>query len=59
MGTGKYAGGYNSSGEFHWVESIVCTALDITNGTMAAETANAYNTDLTNNGYCTYNPYTW
>ena len=58
-GKGKYAGGYNSAGEFHWVNSIVCEALNKNEATLATEAGTLYNNAVQQNGYCTYYPNSW
>ena len=58
-GKGKYAGEYNSAGEFHWVNSIVCEALNKNEATLATEAGTLYNNAVQQNGYCTYYPNSW
>lgn len=58
-GKGRFAGGYDSKGNWTWIKSRTCSALDDkTAESVANSTIAAYNNDVALNGVCSrYTPY--
>ena len=50
---GTLHGGYNSSGEFTWIDYKHATALDVSNNTIINKTSTNYNADILDDGICT------
>lgn len=51
-GKGEFHGGYNSSGEFTWIEYLSSSAYSKDYGTIADQSANNYSADIVMNGFC-------
>ena len=56
-GTGEFHGGYNSSGQFAWIEYLSSSAYSKSYSTIADQSANNYSADIVMNGLCmSYRP---
>lgn len=55
-GSGTFAGGYNSNGQFQWIINNPCTVLNNDDNSLATSAMSAYDWDISLNGYCTYTP---
>lgn len=50
---GEFTGGYDSSGNFTWVMSLIPSPYDISYSSIAQQTAHHYGMDVFANGHCT------
>lgn len=56
-GKGEFHGGYNSSGQFTWIEYLSSSAYSKNYSTIADQSANNYSADIVMNGFCmSYRP---
>lgn len=55
-GSGRFAGGYNSSGEYQWIVNSQCSVLEKDNNALATSAMSSYDWNVAVNGYCTFTP---